>query len=138
MIKFASVLLMSIFVGWLFRQTTGTNEVPEKKEHASTISPIKTKTYSPPAILTNILEPSTTWIRLEVSYRFENSILQTEMEKISDDLIQDTVVFLRTLKLSSLEGPLGLIHLREDLLSRAIVRMQGKSIDILIKTMVLQ
>ncbi len=137
--KYIVIILLSFIIGWLFRQSVGVIRTLDDNSDISSRKELSLKkSHSPAAIITNILEPTNTWIRLEISYLFDSSLSQAELEKTSDVLVQDTITFLRTLKLKSLEGPLGLIHLREDLQERANLRMQGKHIELYIKTMVVQ
>lgn len=139
MIKYPIAILIAVSLGWAFRSTLGSDSVTDRKagDVAQVALPRK-QIHSPGAILTNIHEPSTTWIRLELSYVFENAVQREEAERITSELTQDTILFLRTLNLKSLEGSLGLVHLREDLLVRARTRLPEKPIDIYIRTMVIQ
>ena len=72
-------------------------------------------------IVANLAAPSQTFVRIEASIIFKNGALpnaQIAAAQIRDDIM----AHLRTLSLGQLEGPSGLLHLREDLNERARLR----------------
>ncbi|MDQ0348948.1 flagellar basal body-associated FliL family protein [Ancylobacter vacuolatus] len=88
-------------------------------------------------IVANLAAPSKTFIRIEASIIFKNGALADP--KIAAAQIRDDIMgFLRTLSLSQLEGPSGLLHLREDLDERARLRTEGHIDELIIETLVVQ
>ncbi len=90
-----------------------------------------------PAIVTNLLSPPQTFIRIEGVVLFN----RTDVENV-DALVahigEDITHFLRTLRLTQLEGAAGLEHLREDLNERAAIRSEGKVQELLLHTVVVE
>lgn len=89
------------------------------------------------AIVTNLAEPSDTWIRLETAIVFPNGALENPTV-VAAEIRQDIVAYARTISLSQLEGPSALQHLREDLNDRVAIRTDGKVSELIIETMVVQ
>lgn len=85
-------------------------------------------------ITTNLAAPSETWLRLELAVEFKDGADAGLADVIQDDI----VAYLRTLKLHQIEGPSGLIHLKEDLNERAAIRSEGKVSTIFVRGMVLE
>lgn len=88
-------------------------------------------------IITNLAAPAGIWIRLESSIFVEN-MLAKDQDALRKDVTEDILAFLRTLALPQIEGPMGFLHLREDLNERVQNRSKGKAREIVIHTMVLQ
>ncbi|UOK72749.1 flagellar basal body-associated FliL family protein [Ancylobacter polymorphus] len=89
------------------------------------------------AIVSNLAAPSQTFVRIEAAIIFKKDALPDP--KIAIAQIRDDIMgYLRTLSLSQLEGPSGLLHLREDLTERAKLRTEGKIDELIIETMVVQ
>lgn len=91
-------------------------------------------------ILTNLYDPPQVFIRVESSLIFDDSKKIREEDKavLAAEIAQDTLAYLRTLKLSQIEGFSGLQHLREDLNDRVAIRGQGKVREMILETMVVQ
>jgi flagellar FliL protein len=53
-------------------------------------------------------------------------------------IAEDVVAYLRTVPITQLEGPSGLLHLREDLNDRARIRSGGKVKELVIQSLVLE
>lgn len=88
-------------------------------------------------IVTNLGEPSGTWIRLETAIVFPNGALPNP-KVTAAEIRQDIVAYARTISLAQLEGPSALQHLREDLNERVAVRTDGLVSELVIETMVVQ
>lgn len=89
------------------------------------------------AIVTNLAGPGNLWIRLEASIVLTKGSL-TNPDVAIGEVRQDLLAYLRTLTVSQIEGPSGLLHLREDLTERVRLRTEGKVHDFFIETLVVQ
>lgn len=89
-------------------------------------------------IITNLAEPTEVWVRLELTYLIGGKIDENDKKLLVLQLTQDTIGYLRTLSLDNIEGSTGLVHLREDLLDRAIARSDGSVRDVFIRSLVVQ
>lgn len=114
----------------------------EKKTKEEKPEPIA-KTYidkrtvkSLPPILTNLAAPKNAWVRIEASIIVEGEKVDTEV--LALQIAEDTLAYLRTLSLSDIEGGSGLAHLRSDLGERAAVRSEGKVLEFVIGSMVVE
>ncbi len=72
-------------------------------------------------ITTNIASPADTWIRMEVSVVYDGP----QPAAMSEDIHQDLLALVRTLKMHQIEGASGYQHLKADLEERASIRSQG-------------
>jgi flagellar FliL protein len=90
-----------------------------------------------PPIVTNIANPSDTWVRLEASIVVDPKALR-DPDIVAAEIATDELAYLRTVSVNELQGPIGLENIRQDLKDRALVRSGGKVIDLLLKTLVLQ
>ena len=90
-----------------------------------------------PPIVTNIASPPDTWVRLEASIVVDPKALP-KADIVAAQIAADELAYLRTLSVNELQGPIGLENIRQDLRDRAAVRSQGKVVDLLLKTLVLQ
>lgn len=86
-------------------------------------------------ILTNIAEPSDVWLRMEAALLVEDGTIS---EAQAAEAAQDMMTFLRSLKLDQLQGAGALLFLREDLLDRINIRLDGRARELLISTMVVE
>ena len=87
-----------------------------------------------PLVMTNLAAPTGTWVRLEMAAVFEG---QPE-PAITDDIHQDLLAYLRTVKLHQIEGASGFQHLKSDLEERARVRSGGKVKKLLVRTLLFE
>jgi flagellar protein FliL len=85
-------------------------------------------------IVTNIASPQDVWVRLEMALVAEGPL----EEKIVQTVREDLFAYVRTLRLSQLEGPSGFISLKADLLDRAKIRSEDKVSAVLIKTLLFE
>ena len=90
-----------------------------------------------PPIVTNLAQPSKTFVRLESSLLFKGAP-DTNPEVIAEKLSGDYIALLRTISLSRLEGPSAIHHLREDLFEYAALRAGGKVEEVIIKSLVVE
>jgi flagellar protein FliL len=88
-------------------------------------------------ITTNLAQPSTTWIRIESSVVI-SADMGPEANVIAARMSEDIIGYLRTLSLEQIEGPSGFQHLREDLNDRVRVRSEGKVLELIIQSLILE
>jgi flagellar protein FliL len=85
-------------------------------------------------IVTNIASPQDVWVRLEMALVADGPL----EEKLAQTVREDLFAYVRTLRLSQLEGPSGFISLKADLLDRAKIRSEDKISAVLIKTLLFE
>ena len=85
-------------------------------------------------ITTNLAAPADVWIRLEASVLYDVPQATT----VSDDIHQDLLALVRTLKMHQIEGASGYQHLKADLEERAAIRSGGHAKQVLIRTLLLE
>jgi flagellar FliL protein len=85
-------------------------------------------------ITTNIASPADTWIRMEVSVVYD----APQLPAMAEDILQDLLALVRTLKMHQIDGASGYQHLKADLEERASIRSQGHAKQILIRTLLLE
>ncbi|MBZ9978965.1 flagellar basal body-associated FliL family protein [Mesorhizobium sp. BR-1-1-10] len=85
-------------------------------------------------ITTNIASPTDTWIRMEVSVVYD----APQPPAMAEDVQQDLLAFVRTLKMHQIEGASGYQHLKADLDERASIRSQGHVKQVLVRTLLLE
>lgn len=85
-------------------------------------------------ITTNIASPADTWIRMEVSVVYD----APQLPAMAEDIQQDLLAYVRTLKMHQIEGASGYQHLKADLAERASIRSQGHAKQVLIRTLLLE
>ncbi len=88
-------------------------------------------------MISNLAAPSGAFVRVEASIIYKNGALPNP-QIAAAQIQEDVVAYLRTIPLSQLEGPSGLIHLREDLNERARLRSEGHVEELVIETLVVQ
>ena len=99
-------------------------------EHAAASSSIVVL----PAITTNLAAPDEIWVRLEVALVLDAPPAET----LTDDIHQDLLGFLRSVKLHQIEGASGFQHLKADLEERARIRSDGAVKKLLIRTLIFE
>ena len=77
-------------------------------------------------VVTNISNPHNVLVRVEASILIDPT-KTSEPDAVATQIQSDTLTFLRTLDLAQIEGARGLLHLREDLRERAILRSPAVS-----------
>ena len=88
-------------------------------------------------VLTNLAEPHDIWMRVEASIVFDDEEIATD-DVLAGKIGEDILTYLRTVSLSQIESPSGMLHLREDLSERARTRSEGRVKELVIQTMVVQ
>ncbi|NGN44222.1 flagellar basal body-associated FliL family protein [Mesorhizobium sp. CGMCC 1.15528] len=87
-----------------------------------------------PPITTNLAAPSDMWVRMEASVVFD----APQPQSLVDDIHQDLLAFLRTVKVHQIEGASGFQHLKADLEERAKIRSEGHVRQVLIRTLLFE
>ena len=87
-------------------------------------------------IVTNIASPASAVIRVEASLVLRSDA-GVDPEILAAQIGADTLAFARTLDLAQIEGARGLMHLREDLKERAVLRSDAVA-DYVIHSLVAQ
>ena len=90
-----------------------------------------------PPITANLAQPNTTWIRIESSVVI-NADMGPDANVIAARMSEDIIGYLRTLSIDQIEGPSGFQHLREDLNDRVRVRSEGKVLELIIQSLILE
>lgn len=85
-------------------------------------------------ITTNLASPADMWIRLEVSVVYD----APQPPALAEQIQQDLMAYVRTLKMHQIEGASGYQHLKADLEERAAIRGGGHVKQILIRTLLLE
>lgn len=85
-------------------------------------------------LLTNLSHPADTWVRLELALLSDEPLLPEEVEGAGQDLL----AFVRTARLSHMEGPSGFLTFREALDERARFATDGKARRVLIRTILFE
>jgi flagellar FliL protein len=88
-------------------------------------------------VIANLASPSDTWVRLETSMIFRNGAIDNP-EVTAAEVSQDILAYIRNIKLTQLEGPSALQHLREDLNERVRLRTDNQVSELVIQTLVIQ
>lgn len=99
--------------------------------------PTDTEVRELPAIVTNLADPKSVHIRLQVAIAFSKKSVPNP-PVLAAQVSEDIVAFLKTLSLREIQGASGLQNLREDLNERAVTRSQGAIHEVIIETLVTQ
>ncbi len=116
---------------------------PPGKAEASSASAVKGRypanvsLRALPPIVTNLAAPATTWVRLEATLVMEGE-QSPEANVLALQISEDLVAFLRTVRLTQIEGASGFQHLREDLSDRIRVRSGGKVRDLVVQSFIVE
>lgn len=118
------------------RRQAETSEQEEVVEAEPTPIDGKTRPVRLEPIVTNLSDPSDVWIRIE-------SVLVLDIEAPDPEILakkvsEDMLAFLRTVSLPELQGASGLLHLKEDLNDRALIRDDDAVHELIIESLVLQ
>lgn len=112
------------------------NEAPPKVDDALAWSEESAVVELDP-VISNLGQPSTTWIRLETALVFNKESVD-DVDRLTSEVEQDVLGFLRTLTVGELQGASALNHLRDDLNERARLATNGAVSELIIESMVLQ
>jgi flagellar FliL protein len=85
-------------------------------------------------ITANIATPDDVWIRLELAILFS----EEPDPVLPDQIHQDILAFIQTLKLYQMEGASGMRHLRQDMNELAKIRSDGLAKGVLIRALLLE
>jgi flagellar FliL protein len=118
--------------------TIASDQAPKlsPKDAASLLNYDNPRVKKLPPIVTNLAEPAEMWARLEATVVFADVLPDTNMYTVQ--ISEDVVAFLRTVKLSQIEGPSNFQHLREDLKDRVAIRSGGEVSELIIESLVVQ
>lgn len=83
---------------------------------------------------TNLAAPAEIWARVQLSLVFDGP----PPAGMAEDVHQDLLAFLRTVKMHQVEGASGYQHLRADLQERAAIRSGGKVKEVLVRTLLFE
>lgn len=89
-----------------------------------------------PPIVTNLLEPSNVFIRVEGSILVDPEF--SDDASLAAKVSEDVMVLLKTLTLARIQGASGLSHLREDINDRVKIRSENKARELIINTLVIE
>lgn len=90
-----------------------------------------------PPIITNLVSPRGTYIRLEGAVVF-SSMPEGGTELLVSKITDDILSLLHTMTLAQIEGASGLQHLREDLAARAMARSDGLAKEVVLHSLVVE
>ena len=144
-LAFGLVVLLSVGGGlglaWHSEQTAKTPTVPvpansemKPQERAALAEPT-TKITELPSIMTNLSGEGAPWLRLDLSIVLPKDI--PDEQTVLAELSQDFLGFVRTLKADQIAGASNLQFLKQDLQEIARIRLEGASVDVLIRTLIL-
>jgi|SRR5690349_12034829 len=89
------------------------------------------------AVVTNLAGSQSDWVRLEASIVYKPGEEQ-HPDVLASETRQDILSYMRTVSLAQIQGPSGLLHLREDLNERARLRSKGTIQELVLETLVVQ
>lgn len=103
-------------------------------EHAKSGLPADLNVLDIKPLTTSLVEPAETWVRMELSLAFEG---ETD-EGLAEEIHQDILAYVHTMKLYNLRGGSGFQHLMEDLNERAAIRSEGRVKRVLVRSFILE
>jgi flagellar FliL protein len=89
------------------------------------------------AVVTNLSNSGDYWVRMEASIIYKKDT-DINPEVLAAETRQDIVAYLRSLTITQIQGPSGLLHLREDLNERAQLRSKGLIREFVVESLVVQ
>ncbi|MGL4395218.1 MAG: flagellar basal body-associated FliL family protein [Hyphomicrobium sp.] len=89
-----------------------------------------------PPIVTNLLQPAETFIRIEGSIVVEPGYSDGPI--LAAKVGEDIIALLKTMTLAQLQGSTGLNHLREDINDRVKIRSEQKARELIIHSLVIE
>lgn len=128
---------VGLFSGnYLGHNTAPVPQAQNNTAHASILAaPVATSAVTPfEPIITNLSDPATTLIRLELSAISPQSVSTELISTVHQDLL----AFVRTLKLHQISGASGFQHMRSELRERVRTRSDGAINDVLIRAFILE
>ncbi|MGO4573376.1 flagellar basal body-associated FliL family protein [Microvirga sp. 2TAF3] len=88
-------------------------------------------------VVTNLGGSQSDWVRIESSIVFKNTTTKNP-DVLAAETRQDLLAYLRTVSVAQIQGPSGLLHLREDLNERVRLRSKGDIQELILETLVVQ
>ncbi len=88
-------------------------------------------------VVTNLAGSETDWVRLEASIVYKGDF-ELNPELLAAETRQDVLAYLRTVTLAQIQGPSGLLHVREDLNERVKIRSKGAIQELVLESLVVQ
>jgi flagellar protein FliL len=120
-----------------FREAASAKNATIKEEVGSLSRFPKGAVVKPLApIVTNLGGAKPAWIRLEISLVLAQD--NAESQLVAAALAEDFLVFLRTLEIGHIQGANGFQYLRDDLDERARTRTKGKSLGVVLTSLVVE
>ena len=90
-----------------------------------------------PPVIANLAAPQDTWVRVEASIVVADEEISSP-DILAGEIAEDILAFLRTVSLEQIQGPSGLLHLKEDLNDRVAIRSDDQVRELIIETLVVQ
>jgi len=117
-------------------------DTPKQGENATADTPdvadhVELKAYSFPPVLTALGAPKSTWIRLEGSLLIAADARERPETLVERGAMQ-ILTYLHATTLSQLEGPSGILRLRDDLNETVSALSDGQVREVLIHAMVVE
>lgn len=116
------------------RPAVSTEAAAPAAEHGTGGAPAGSVLVQLAPIVTNLAAPTEVWVRLEASLVLD----EAQSQELSEQIHQDLLAYLRTLKMHQVEGASGYLHLKADLRERAAIRSGGHVRDVLIRTLLFE
>lgn len=88
-------------------------------------------------VVTNLAGSESDWVRVEASIVYKRGDDQNA-DVMAGETRQDILAYIRTMSLAQIQGPSGLLHLREDLNERVRLRSNGVIQELVLETLVVQ
>jgi len=88
-------------------------------------------------VVTNLAGSESDWVRVEASIVYKSGNEQ-HPDVLAAETRQDVLSYIRTMSLAQIQGPSGLLHLREDLTERAQLRSKGAIQELVLETLIVQ
>ena len=90
-----------------------------------------------PPVIANLASPQDVWVRVEASIVVADAEISSP-EVLAGQIAEDILAYLRTVSLEQIEGPSGLLNLKEDLNDRVAIRSDDQVRELIIETLVVQ
>lgn len=108
---------------------------PERTEHASLGDDVSS-VVELPSIMTDLSGEGAPWVRLDVSVVLPVALAGKDVK--AAELAQDFLGYVRSLRADQLSGGTNLYLLKHDLKDIARIRTAGASVDVLIRTLIIE
>ncbi|WP_018260532.1 flagellar basal body-associated FliL family protein [Methylobacterium sp. WSM2598] len=96
---------------------------------------LSTRSVGP--LVTNLVDSGEMWVRLEGSIIYRTGAVANPDVAVAE-IRQDILAYLRTVSLAQIQGASGLMHLREDLNERVMLRTKGAVHELVVETLIIQ